>query len=1293
MATVTEFKVTDKGSVDQSITKVKKLKNELDGLKSTGVKGSAALASVSKAAETGAMKFQKATGALQNFAAASGNPIIAKSAAMLNGLAMGYGKVQSGALGASRAITAVAVSMGVVLSVVLAVVGAFKIFNFLLENGTKYGALMSASIDDVASSTESLTKATLEYEALKSPESMLKLADAMDASADRVAVLKFQMEEAKKTTLTWSGALETLSKMANRGWANIKAFFGSKGDLAALNLADAEAAQTATNKAAGGLSSTEVRGAGQRAIDATKAKTGGKTVAEVAAEALKESLDTQLRLNSAKTRLLEIEQESSNTFSIDLANKIEALKIEEATLKYAKEVSTSKGAASVIEAAQAELSANIAEAKLRTIKSTREEQQKQLELVREQKGLELENLSRQSAAETELAQLRQDSNQNQLNFLSSQALLEADIIIDRQASIDLKREEIILAEGLRQAQLAVEVMQNEGKLTQQQITAEYVRQVEVLTSRNVMMVAGIELQKQASTEVERQRTLMQDMVMLTETMAVAFGSVGKAIGASLSIAAKLSENEKKYAKSKAELMKDEKKNKESLIKLESRYTVDQINGISEISGASKEMFSEKTAAYKALSAVERVTAAMSMALQAQQLAQTLVSLPKVIAAGVGKLFEQGGWAGFAGAAAFLGLMSSLGGSSGGSSASIPSMGNVTGANGGVLGGSTKQSTALIDGIDTLNKNNYELLRHSRGKMYDALLSIRDNIGAFTAGLARSGLIGSSTTESASSKIFGLLGSSTSVSKAGLNIIGSILGGVTKAESFETVNKSKSVLGFNYSNKSKTTRTQLSEELKRNIEGVFASMSDALIAGAEIFGSSGAKITDALSKVAFNLSISTKGLSAEEIQKALEAKVGTELDKTIAKTIPGFLTISQKYQKIGESSLDFLVRATYTTENVLAGLESINKTVKLGKTTTAEFALQLSEIMGGIDKFNEQTSFYAENFLTEAERLAPVQANLVKELAKLGLSSVDTRDEFKNIVQGLDLSTTAGKKTYATLMSLAPAFAAVYEETEKLATIEEKLADLREQELSLKSKITAAYESEAAAIKSTIETIKGSINNLVGYRSSLSSGANSNLSPAEKYALAKSEAANVARAASQGDATAASKLPSVLDNLLSSSRVMNASGAGYSADFNYVQRLLDMSIMGLEGQKTDAEKQLSTLDATYSTLNIMKEQSFTMVQLMGQLEALQRQETQLVTEQQNSRKAELELRALNEAAERLRKQQEKESADQINVLKKGFIGLSEVITKTNTSTNTTANQQPIANNPAFYVWNQEATGGA
>lgn len=96
--------------------------------------------------------------------------------------------------------------------------------------------------------------------------------------------------------------------------------------------------------------------------------------------------------------------------------------------------------------------------------------------------------------------------------------------------------------------------------------------------------------------------------------------------------------------------------------------------------------------------------------------------------------------------------------------------------------------------------------------------------------------------------------------------------------------------------------------------------------------------------------------------------------------------------------------------------------------------QLITLSGGMDALGKNIGSFAQNYLSEAERLAPVTKAVESAMAELGLSSVTTREQFKQQVQGLDLTTEAGAKMFGKLMGLQDAFAQVHPAVESTAAL-------------------------------------------------------------------------------------------------------------------------------------------------------------------------------------------------------------------------------------------------------------------
>lgn len=89
-----------------------------------------------------------------------------------------------------------------------------------------------------------------------------------------------------------------------------------------------------------------------------------------------------------------------------------------------------------------------------------------------------------------------------------------------------------------------------------------------------------------------------------------------------------------------------------------------------------------------------------------------------------------------------------------------------------------------------------------------------------------------------------------------------------------------------------------------------------------------------------------------------------------------------------------------------------------------FKKEGEELGATLSRIAQQFSTYQELFLTDSEKLALLQKSVAQGFADLGIEVPKTNEEFKRLIEGLDLSTEAGRTLFEGLMKLAPGFAAV-----------------------------------------------------------------------------------------------------------------------------------------------------------------------------------------------------------------------------------------------------------------------------
>lgn len=226
----------------------------------------------------------------------------------------------------------------------------------------------------------------------------------------------------------------------------------------------------------------------------------------------------------------------------------------------------------------------------------------------------------------------------------------------------------------------------------------------------------------------------------------------------------------------------------------------------------------------------------------------------------------------------------------------------------------------------------------------------------------------------------------------------------------------------------------------------------------------------------------KGTAAEQaaiiqsnakIQQEAITKFFTEMgDDMATKLIPNI----QEFAKSGETASVTLQRLSdvFSATNQIVEILQKDMTTAFGGIglESAKARQYLVDLAGGISNLNSQGTYYATNFLTDAEKLAPVQKALSKAMSELGYSGVTTVDQFKALVNSLDLSTQSGAQTFEALMQLAPAFKQVTDATNAAADAAKKAAE--EQAAANKAAADALFKSQKDVAQGDFNVLSKSI---------------------------------------------------------------------------------------------------------------------------------------------------------------------------------------------------------------------------
>lgn len=535
--------------------------------------------------------------------------------------------------------------------------------------------------------------------------------------------------------------------------------------------------------------------------------------------------------------------------------------------------------------------------------------------------------------------------------------------------------------------------------------------------------------------------------------------------------------------------------------------------------------------------------------------------------------------------------------------------------GSVLGDGSAKSGSIAKALDIVAANSNRDLEYSNA-MLKSLRGIESGIGVVAAGLARSlsaggslstdGLnLGSSTQaggRSLSAMGGGSIGGLTAAFVGGGSLLGpigaalgavlgpmlfkttttrtlqdqglqfgsqnlgNILSGGIEGQTYQQVleNTKKKFLGMTYSDKNKvqTTTGSLDVDLANQITALIGSLKSGVLDAASVLGVTGAEATLDAFKVELG-KLSFKDMSGAEIQDALSAIFGKLGDDLAATAIPEL----RELQKVGEGAFETLARVARQYQVVDISLTSIGMTFGAVGVSSLKARERLVDMVGSIDELAEQAGYFAENFLSDLERMAPIQRAVTNELARLGLVGVDTKDEFKNVVLGLDLTTEAGAKMYAALMDLAPAFAKVIdfqaEGSKAVQNAHDALSD--------------AYEREAGALENTRDKFKDLAKSLKEFGASLDPLLDA--TTAETYARTEARFASQAALAKSGDAEAMAGLQSSAQDFLQAAKANAGSLLEYQVAVATVQGAVKAAEQAASSQATLAEQQLSALNAS------------------------------------------------------------------------------------------------------------------
>jgi len=522
-------------------------------------------------------------------------------------------------------------------------------------------------------------------------------------------------------------------------------------------------------------------------------------------------------------------------------------------------------------------------------------------------------------------------------------------------------------------------------------------------------------------------------------------------------------------------------------RLNAELALNEISGMRSVAAVGQSLFDEKTAAAKAFGALNQALAIVEIALSFKKMTASTAEAGVHVAnettkqganalTAITSAFSYAPPLGFVMGAAMIGIMASLlGGAFGGGGSVVDPTEELQESQGtGTLLGSDDKSNSILNSQDEFNdlqiNQLFELrgIRNSITALSDGISKLAQSFSASTGALTFQGEL------DASRSFAGFSSTKQSVIDNGISFVTQSLGeiidsGILQAQAFFTVRTKKSSWFGLSSSKSVGDEFQnIDGAIQEQMANIFGFIGDTVLESARLLGIetvgrlqsnfvgplnqfdfneftqglSGAfadtfeivqvDLEEALAGFQIDIGkVSFEGLSGEEIEAELQAIFSQQGDLIAEFLVPGV----KEFQQVGEGLFETLTRVAR--EQVIFNdqiktmgfdLSGVSKIIQL------EFAQSIISLVGGIEEFTELTTQYIDNFFSEQEKFEILQNSLSEVFTQLGKPLVSTTEEFRALVEGLDITTQGGQETLAALLELSPAMAEYIEalEDERIA---------------------------------------------------------------------------------------------------------------------------------------------------------------------------------------------------------------------------------------------------------------------
>ena len=375
-------------------------------------------------------------------------------------------------------------------------------------------------------------------------------------------------------------------------------------------------------------------------------------------------------------------------------------------------------------------------------------------------------------------------------------------------------------------------------------------------------------------------------------------------------------------------------------------------------------------------------------------------------------------------------------------------------------------------------------------------------------------------------------------------------------------------GWFSSDRNGTDRSPLDGQIQQQFNSGYSDIKNATSQSSELLGLG----TNSFSGYSKNVNLAF-GSDANANTKMVTDLFNTIGNELATQVLPGVAEFQAKGEELS-ATLQRVATDSFAVSGILGaiGIDSATAfgSVLQNSVKAKEAIIALS---GGLANLSSNVSNYYKNFYSAGEQTKLGLGQIATTLANLGIGMPKTREQFRQLVDSLDLTTSFGQKAFAALMNVSGAFAGfVPAATNAVKSV-----------LDAKTQLVNSYNTEKSALQSTIDKFTQFSFALKTFKDGLTLGSLSPLNPLDKYNNARQQFNDTFAAAKGGDANAQANFQSVVSSFLSASQTANASSDAYTADFAATQQAISDLTLYSNTQKDTAQVTLDAMTATVSQL--------------------------------------------------------------------------------------------------------------